>query len=98
MVKVLQTDTFASWFKELRDRRAKARIQARIDRMSLGNLGDFKAVGDGVCEIRIHYGPGYRVYYKKQGDMIIILLCGGDKSSQVSDIKKAKQIAKQVED
>ncbi len=98
MIEVRQTEIFASWFKSLRDRRAKARIQARIDRMELGNFGDVANVGEGVSELRIHYGPGYRVYFVQRGSVIVILLSGGDKSSQNSDIKKAKELAKQLED
>ena len=98
MIEVRQTAVFANWFKRLKDRRAKVRIQARIDRIEIGNFGDTKSVGDGVYELRIPYGPGYRVYYVKQGVRIVILLSGGDKSSQDADIKKAKQMAKQLED
>lgn len=98
MIEVRQTAVFANWFKRLKDRSAKVRIQARIDRVEIGNLGDTKSVGDGVYELRIPYGPGYRVYYVKQGGTIVILLSGGDKSSQDADIKKAKQMAKQLED
>jgi putative addiction module killer protein len=82
---------FELWFQSLRDRNAKARIRSRIDRVEMGNLGDFKSVGDGVFELRIDYGPGYRVYFAQQGEAIILLLCGGDKSSQSSDILIAKQ-------
>ena len=98
MIEVRQTEIFASWFKSLRDRRAKARIQARIDRMELGNFGDVATVGEGVRELRVHYGPGYRVYFVQRGSVIVVLLSGGDKSSQNSDIKKAKELAKQLED
>ena len=98
MIEVRQTEIFASWFKSLRDRRAKARIQARIDRMEIGNFGDVAPVGEGVSELRIHYGPGYRVYFVQRGPVIIVLLSGGDKSSQNSDIKKATKLAKQLED
>ena len=98
MLEVRQTAIFANWFKGLRDRRAKARIQARIDRMEIGNFGDVAPVGEGVSELRIHYGPGYRVYFVKRGQVIVVLLSGGDKSSQTSDIKKAKELAKQLED
>ncbi|MGK7941609.1 MAG: type II toxin-antitoxin system RelE/ParE family toxin [Crocosphaera sp.] len=98
MLEVRQTEIFANWFKRLRDRRAKARIQARIDRLEIGNFGDVSPVGEGVSELRIHYGPGYRVYFVQRGLLVVVLLCGGDKSSQNSDITKAKKLAKQLED
>jgi putative addiction module killer protein len=98
MIEIRKTSVFSAWFDELNDRRAKARIQARIDRMELGNLGDVAAVGGGVSEIRLHYGPGYRVYFVQRGPVIVILLSGGDKSTQDSDIKKAKKLAQQLED
>ena len=78
------------WLDSLRDKRAKARILVRLDRLKLGLFGDWKPVGDGVCELRITEGQGYRVYYAKEGDVIVILLCGGNKSSQKKDIKQAK--------
>lgn len=96
MNKIIQTDTFSDWFESLRDRSAKARIQMRIDRASLGNLGDCDPVGEGVSEMRIHYGPGYRVYCLKHGFELIILLAGGDKSTQKQDIKTALQIAQEL--
>lgn len=98
MIEVRQTEIFSNWFKSLRDRRAKARIQARIDRIELGNFGDVATVGEGVRELRIHYGPGYRVYFVQRGSVVVVLLSGGDKSSQNSDIKKAKELAKKLED
>ena len=98
MVEVRQTETFLTWFKDLKDRKAKARVQARIDRMELGNFGDVAPVGEGVSELRIHYGPGYRVYFVQVDLVVVILLSGGDKSSQDSDIKKAKEFAKQLGD
>lgn len=98
MIEVRQTKTFENWFKRLRDRKAKARVQARIDRMAIGNFGDVAPVGEGVSELRIHYGPGYRVYFVQCGQVVVILLSGGDKSSQDSDIRKAKELAKQLED
>lgn len=98
MIEVRQTDIFANWFKKLRDRKAKARIQARIDRIEIGNFGDVAPVGEGVSELRIHHGPGYRVYFVQRGPIVVILLSGGDKSSQNADIKRAKEIAKQLED
>lgn len=98
MIEVRQTKTFENWFKRLRDRKAKARVQARIDRMAIGNFGDVAPVGEGVSELRIHYGPAYRVYFVQCGQVVVILLSGGDKSSQDSDIRKAKELAKQLED
>ena len=98
MIKVRQTEVFANWLANLRDRKAKARVQVRIDRMEVGNFGDVAPVGQGISEMRIAYGPGYRVYFVQKGPIIVILLCGGDKSSQSSDIIKAKAIANQLED
>ncbi|WP_304596514.1 type II toxin-antitoxin system RelE/ParE family toxin [Adlercreutzia caecimuris] len=93
MLEILQTDEFAKWLKRLRDADAKARINVRIRRVSLtGNFGDAKPVGDGVFELRIDYGPGYRVYYSQRGREIVLLLIGGDKSSQQKDIDKAKKL------
>jgi putative addiction module killer protein len=79
----------SKWLDGLRDGRARARIVARIDRLSVGLLGDWRSVGDGVCELRIDYGPGYRVYYGQDGEALILLLCGGDKRTQAKDIEKA---------
>jgi len=93
MVDVLKTDTFDKWFRGLRDARAKARIDERIERFVNGNPGDVKSVGSGVCEMRIGYGPGYRLYYVQRGKLLIILLCGGDKSSQRKDVTKAIELA-----
>jgi putative addiction module killer protein len=95
MIEVRKTAEFSDWFKSLKDMRAKARIQVRIDRVELGTLGDAKFF-DGIGELRVDYGPGYRVYFVKTGNTIIILLCGGDKSSQKADIKKAIRMAKEV--
>jgi putative addiction module killer protein len=94
MIEIRQTAEYESWFEKLRDLQAKARILARIRRLSLGNLGDIKPVGEGVSELRITYGPGYRVYVKRQGDVWVILLVGGDKSSQKRDIERAKELAR----
>jgi putative addiction module killer protein len=96
MFEVEKTDVFLKWLRGLNDVRAVARIQIRIDRLSLGNMGDVKAVGEGVSEMRIDYGPGYRVYFKKTGRRIVLLLCGGSKSSQKADIKAAKHMAKDL--
>ncbi|TFW17167.1 type II toxin-antitoxin system RelE/ParE family toxin [Duganella callida] len=93
---VLQTEGFSSWFAHLKDKKARARIQMRIDRLEDGNLGDHHFVGDGVSELRIDYGPGYRVYYAMQGSTAIIVLAGGDKASQSKDIKIARLLAKQL--
>jgi putative addiction module killer protein len=95
MFEIRETAVFTDWLSELRDDKAVARIEVRIRRLSLGNPGDAKSVGEGVNELRIDYGPGYRVYYKRHGDVIIILLCGGNKSTQHKDIERAKQLAKE---
>jgi putative addiction module killer protein len=97
MFEVRQTSEYSSWFARLRDANAKARIDVRIRRMSLGNLGDAKFFG-GIGELRIDYGPGYRVYFVKRGDVLIILLCGGSKSTQTSDITLAKAIAARLKE
>ena len=96
MPEVRQTTAYAEWFGGLRDRAAKSRIDIRIRRLSLGNPGDVKPVGDGVSELRIDFGPGYRVYYVQRGSEYIVLLAGGDKSSQDKDIKQAIALAKDV--
>jgi putative addiction module killer protein len=96
VIEVRQTAEYETWFEKLRDVQAKARILARIRRLSLGNLGDIKPVGEGVSELRITYGPGYRVYVKQQGDVLVILLVGGDKSSQKRDIERAKELARDL--
>ena len=93
MFEIRKTDTFAKWLDGLHDMRARARIQARIERLAQGNAGDAKPVREGVSELRINYGPGYRVYFKKQGDVVVILLAGGNKNTQARDIKRALQLA-----
>ena len=93
MITILTTDTFDMWFASLKDKRAATRIQARIDRAEDGNFGDCSPVGEGVSEMRIHYGPGYRVYFVQRGIEMVILLAGGDKSTQSKDIKTAQQLA-----
>jgi putative addiction module killer protein len=93
MPAIIKSDVFDRWLKRLRDLKAKAKIEARILRLSLGNPGDVKPVGRGISEMRIEYGPGYRVYYKQSGEALIILLCGGDKSTQQEDIDMAQKIA-----
>jgi putative addiction module killer protein len=95
MAELIRSATFARWLSGLRDRRAVARIAARLDRLASGNPGDAQPVGDGVSELRINYGPGYRVYFIQRGPVLIILLCGGNKSSQDRDIKQAKALAAQ---
>jgi putative addiction module killer protein len=94
---VRKTAIFEEWMGGLRDDRARAKIAARIDRMTSGNPGDAVSVGDGVSELRIHYGPGYRVYFTRRGLTLIMLLCGGDKSTQAKDIKTAKALAANLE-
>lgn len=94
MVEVVKSGTFEAWFNSLRDRQAQARINARIRRLSLGNPGDVPPVGAGVSELRIDYGPGYRVYYMQRGVIVAVLLCGGDKRTQDADIKRAIEIAR----
>jgi putative addiction module killer protein len=93
MIEILRSDEFDVWLLSLRDDRARARIQARILRLSLGNPGDVKPVGEGISEMRIDHGPGYRVYFRQHGQVLILLLSGGDKSTQDKDIKAAKLIA-----
>jgi putative addiction module killer protein len=90
---VRQTETFSAWLRNLRDIRARAKIVARIQRLEDGNPGDVAPVGEGVSELRIHHGPGYRVYYVNRGGELVILLCGGDKASQTRDIEEAKRLS-----
>ena len=93
MVEIRKTETFAHWLDELRDLRARARVQVRIERLAVGNAGDVRAVGEGVSELRIDYGPGYRVYFTKRGRAVVILLAGGDKHTQANDIRIAQRLA-----
>jgi putative addiction module killer protein len=93
---IFTTPVFDRWFERLRDRRAAARVQARIDRAESGNLGDCKPVGEGVSEMRIDHGPGYRLYFLQRGTVVVILLVGGGKATQAKDIELAKQLAKEV--
>jgi len=93
MIEVRKTKIFVDWLARLRDTRARAKIAARIDRLALGNPGDVEPIGGGVSELRIHYGPGYRVYFVNRGSVLIVLLCGGDKRTQAKDIKLAKTLA-----
>ena len=96
MVEIRRTEQFSGWLRKLRDPQARARIIVRIQRMEDGNLGDVKPVGEGVSELRINYGPGYRLYLVRRGETVIILLCGGDKSTQQQDIRTALMLAKEV--
>jgi putative addiction module killer protein len=90
------TDTFGDSVRGLADRKARARILARLESVKLGNLGDVKSCGDGVRELRVHVGPGYRVYFAQRGRVLLLLLCGGDKSSQTRDIARAQRILKEI--
>jgi putative addiction module killer protein len=94
MIEVRQTDTYSEWFAKLRDKQARARINTRIRRLSLGNPGDVKPVGEGVSELRIDYGPGYRVYFHQRGREVVILLAGGDKRTQQKDIQTALELVR----
>ncbi len=98
MIEIRQSNTFAEWLDGLRDERARAKINVRIRRLSLGNPGDVKPVGEGVGELRIDYGPGYRLYFVQRGAQLIVLLCGGDKSTQARDIENAKAMAKTLKE
>jgi putative addiction module killer protein len=96
MMEVRKTEVYVKWLDGLRDIRARARVLARVERLAAGNPGDAEPVGEGVSELRINYGPGYRVYYKQQGREFVILLAGGDKSSQSRDIKAALRLARNL--
>lgn len=96
MIEIRKTEKYAQWLDGLSDTRARARIQVRVERLAAGNTGDVKPVGEGVSELRIDYGPGYRVYFIKRGSKLVILLAGGDKSTQVSDIKIALRLARNL--
>ena len=98
MLEVRQTDVYARWFGRLRDRRARAHINIRIRRLSLGNPGNARPVGGGVSELRIDYGPGYRVYYVQRRRSVIVLLAGGDKDSQGRDVRRALKLANDLEE
>ena len=98
MIQIQQTETYAKWFAGLRDRVARARIDIRIRRLSLGNAGDTKPVGEGVSELRVNHGPGYRVYFIQRGEVVIVLLAGGDKSTQDKDIRNAKALANDLKE
>ena len=96
MIEIRQTEVYAKWFNSLRDRQARARIDVRIRRLSLGNPGDVKPVGEGVSELRIDYGPGYRIYFVQHGQTFVVLLGGGDKSTQDRDIRMALDLAREL--
>lgn len=96
MIELRKTATFAKWLDGLGDIRARARVQARIERLATGHAGDAKPVGEGVAELRIDYGPGYQVYYKKRGRELVILLAGGDKRTQTGDIRTALRLARNL--
>jgi len=98
MFTVQQTEPFAQWLAELRGPRTKARIVARVQMAKLGHLGDVRPVGDSILEMRVDVGPGYRLYFKRRRELIILLLCGGDKSTQDRDIKRAKAMARDLEE
>ncbi|OGA17780.1 MAG: addiction module antitoxin RelB [Betaproteobacteria bacterium RIFCSPLOWO2_02_FULL_66_14] len=95
-MQIRKSETFAKWLDGLRDVRARARVQVRIERLAAGNAGDVEPVGEGVSELRIDYGPGYRVYFKKHGREVVILLAGGDKRTQSADIKTALRLARNL--
>ncbi len=97
MIEVRQTDTFTDWLNDLRDRAARGVIGKRLARIELGLFGDMRSVGEGVSELRIDFGPGYRVYFTRRGLVVVILLCGGDKASQSRDIARAQTLATEVE-
>lgn len=98
MFEIRKTERFAQWLDHLRDLRARARIQVKIERLAAGNPGDVRPVGEGVSEMRLNYGPGYRVYFKKHGEVWIVLLAGGDKSTQAKNIKAALRLARGLEE
>ena len=97
MIEIRETEAFSDWLRALRDAQARARIAARVRRLAFGNPGDVRPVGEGISELRIHHGPGYRVYYVQRGAVLILLLCGGDKGTQKRDIEAAKRLAKETE-
>ncbi len=98
MVELIRSSTFDRWLAGLADRQARSRILVRLDRLAAGNPGDVKAVGSGISELRIDHGPGYRVYFMRRGSIVIVLLCGGDKSTQARDISEARRIASDWKD
>ena len=98
MLEIRKTQIFSNWLDNLRDLQGRARVMARIERLALGNPGDVAPAGEGVSELRIHYGPGYRVYFKRRGEQLIVLLAGGDKSTQTKDIELALDLARGLEE
>ncbi|WP_187431439.1 type II toxin-antitoxin system RelE/ParE family toxin [Roseobacter fucihabitans] len=98
MAEIIKTKTFDKWLQGLRDRTAMARILVRLNRLAEGNAGDVKPVGGGISELRVNYGPGYRIYYLQRGSLVVVLLCGGDKGTQTKDIKTAKELAQKWKD
>lgn len=98
MYQLRQTDTFAKWLRRLRDKRARARILARLDAVRLGNLGDCKTISGGIRELRIHTGAGYRIYFVQRGQLLILLLCGGSKASQKRDIERARRLSEELKE
>ena len=98
MLELKQTETFRDWRTRIRDQRTRALIASRLDRLAFGNAGDVKPVGEGISELRIDFGPGYRIYFQRRGNSLILLLCGGDKSTQAKDIQRAKRLAKEWKD
>lgn len=96
MIEIRETETFSAWLRKLRDDQARAKIAARVRRLAFGNPGDVKPVGEGVSELRVHHGAGYRVYFVQRGTLLIVLLCGGDKASQGKDIAAAKKLARET--
>ena len=98
MIEIRQTEVYARWFAKLRDRQARARIDVRIRRLSLGNPGDARSLGAGLHELRIDYGPGYRVYFAWRGQVLVVLLAGGDKGTQDRDIRKARELAAELKE
>lgn len=94
MIRIKTTIIYEKWFSKIKDITARVKIDRRIERLKMGNFGDVKSVGEGVSELRIDYGQGYRIYFTKKGEVIVLLLCGGDKSTQEKDIKKAKEMLK----
>ncbi len=98
MLELKQTEIFRKWRTKLKDERARTLIASRLDRLAYGHIGDVAAIGDGISELRIHFGPGYRIYFQKRGEVVIVLLCGGDKGSQAKDVKTAKRLAEEWSD
>jgi putative addiction module killer protein len=97
-MELIQTELFRKWRLRLKDMQARSLVASRLDRLAYGHVGDVSSVGDGVSELRIHYGPGYRIYFRRRGNAIIVLLCGGDKSTQAKDIKTAIRLANELDD